>query len=287
MEMEFTYRIADPSGNTTALVQEGFPEKLRREAAALLMETGEVEQVGFLCPPRFAGSTGRLEMAGGEFCGNATLSAAVWMAKGLMLISQNPTELQIECSGADGPLRVAVWSADGMDYGMVEMPPPNRIYTRDFSAGTRTETFAVVEMPGITHLLWPAEMFGEKERGFALSGIRGWCAELGAQALGVLLCDREFGRVAPLVFVPEAGALVWERGCGSGTAALGAWLAKERFLSESISPGEGSAEAVFLERDVLQPGGTIRVRAENRGGALCSLQISEAVTFSEEKVLRM
>lgn len=306
--MEFTYRIADPSGNTTALVQEGFPEKLRREAAALLMQTGGVEQVGFLCPPRFAESAGRLEMAGGEFCGNATLSAAVWSAKNRVLIGQNPVELRIECSGADTPLCCAAWSADGADYGMVGMPPPTRIYTRDFSAGGRTETFAVVEMPGITHLLWPVNMPGEAESGtlneekrdtpaetergvsdkeecefalvenerrFALSGIRGWCEELGAEALGVLLCGRGFERIAPLVYVPQAGTLVWERGCGSGTAALGAYLAKE-----------GDPDGI-LEKDVRQPGGTIRVRAESRGGSLCSLQISTAVTFSEEKVLQM
>lgn len=293
--MELSYWIANPSGNTTALVKEGFPAKLRREAAALLMETGEIEQVGFLCAPHAAEAAGRLEMAGGEFCGNATLSSAVWSAKSLMLMSRDPVELKAECSSAEGPLRCSVWNIGGMDYGAVEMPLPNRIYERDFSMGGRTETFAVVEMPGITHLLWPADMSGEEERGmpgeearaFALSGIRDWCAELGAEALGVLLCGPEFERITPLVFVPEAGTLVWEQGCGSGTAALGAYLAKEKFSSEGVSPQSSPLESVFLEQDVRQPGGTIHAHAEVRGGVLCSLQISEAVTFFEEKTLRI
>ncbi len=270
--MEIRYWIADPSGNTTALVKEDFPAGLRREAAALLMETGEVEQVGFLCAPHFGEAAGRLEMAGGEFCGNAALSAAVFKAKNLMLISLAWEDLKIECSGTERPLCCAAWNLGGADYGAVEMPLPTRIYKRAFSAEGRTETFFVVEAPGITHLLWPTDTFGEKERGYARSGIKDWCAELGAEALGVILCSRDFDCIAPLVFVPESNTLVWENGCGSGTAALGAFLAKEG----------GS-----LEKEVRQPGGTIRVRAEYREGLLSFLQISEAVTFSEERILQV
>ncbi|HQQ88997.1 MAG TPA: hypothetical protein PLU82_02065 [Oscillospiraceae bacterium] len=270
--MELRYWIADPSGNTTALVKEGFPAELRRKAAALLMETGEVEQVGFLSAPRSGEAKGRLEMAGGEFCGNATLSVAVWKAENLMLISPNRKELKIECTGAEAALCCAAWNIGGVEYGAVEMPLPSRIYERTFSAGGRTGIFSVVEAPGITHLLWPVDDFGDAERNFALSGIKGWCTELGVEALGVILCSRDFSRIAPLVFVPESDTLVWENGCGSGTAALGAFLAKEG----------GS-----LEKEVLQPGGTIRVRAECRKGILSLLQISEAVTFSEEKVLQI
>ncbi len=270
--MELRYWIADPSGNTTALVKEGFPEELRREAAALLMETGEVEQVGFLSAPCSEEAKGRLEMAGGEFCGNATLSVAVWKAEDRMLISPNREELRIECSGAETPLRCAAWNIDGIDYGAVEMPLPSRVYARAFSADGRTEIFSVVEAPGITHLLLPVDTFEGEERAYALSGIKSWCAELDAEALGVILCSREFDRIAPLVFVPESDTLVWEQGCGSGTAALGAFLAQ----------AGGS-----LEKEVRQPGGVIRVRAECRKGVLSLLQISEAITFSEEKILQI
>jgi diaminopimelate epimerase len=159
-----------------------------------------------------------------------------------------------------------------VEYGAVEMPLPSRIYERTFSAGGRAEIFSVVEAPGITHLLWTVDVFGDAERNFALSGIKGWCAEIGVEALGVILCSRDFGRIAPLVFVPEADSLSGKMAGGSGTAALGAFLAKEG----------GS-----LEKEVLQPGGTIRVRAECRKGILSLLQISEAFTFSEEKVLKI
>ncbi|HXK77273.1 MAG TPA: hypothetical protein PKY19_02170 [Oscillospiraceae bacterium] len=270
--MELRYWIADPSGNTTALVKEGFPAKLRRQAAALLMETGEVEQVAFLSAPYSEEAKGRLEMAGGEFCGNATLSVAVWKAKNLMLIGPNREKLKIECSGAKSVLRCAAWNIGGTDCGSVEMPLPTRIYERAFSASGHTEIFSVVEMPGITHLLRPVDDFGDQERNDALAGIKGWCTELGAEALGVILCSRDFDRIAPLVFVPESDTLVWENGCGSGTAALGAFLAKKG----------GS-----LEKEVRQPGGTIRVRAECRKGILSLLQISEEVTFSEEKILQI
>lgn len=74
------YSILDPTGNITALVET--PVEVTRQpdvATAIMARHPEVEQVGFVrfalpsCP---AAPNGELRMAGGEFCGNASMCAA-------------------------------------------------------------------------------------------------------------------------------------------------------------------------------------------------------------------
>ena len=73
--MELRLIMADPAGNRTAIVRTPVPAELRAETAAKIMKIQELraEQVGFEAVPRLGGA-GRLEMMGGEFCGNAARS---------------------------------------------------------------------------------------------------------------------------------------------------------------------------------------------------------------------
>ena len=78
--MELRYSIFDPTGTITALVETAVEPVRRQEAAAVVMRLHpEVEQVGFV---RDAASDGlpELNMAGGEFCGNASMCAAALFA---------------------------------------------------------------------------------------------------------------------------------------------------------------------------------------------------------------
>ena len=73
------YCILDPTGNITALAESPVAHGDQPAAAeAIMRRHPEVEQVGFV---RFGadaagGLAGELRMAGGEFCGNASMSAA-------------------------------------------------------------------------------------------------------------------------------------------------------------------------------------------------------------------
>jgi diaminopimelate epimerase len=69
-----------------------------------------------------------------------------------------------------------------------------------------------------------------------------------------MLLDEEAGRLTPLVWVPGARTLFWERSCASGSAAVGAYLARKR-------GGRVSAE-------LTQPGGTLYVEASPVGEIL-------------------
>lgn len=68
------------------------------------------------------------------------------------------------------------------------------------------------------------------------------------------------------MLVKTIGSLVWEKGCGSGTAALGAMLADEAKKS--------------IKAKVSQPGGVITVKAGYADGRVKGLVISSLVRMS-------
>ena len=80
---EIRYSILDPTGNITALVESKVEISRQPLVAEEIMKSHpEVEQVGFVRFPENredhseAGENVALRMAGGEFCGNAAMSAA-------------------------------------------------------------------------------------------------------------------------------------------------------------------------------------------------------------------
>ena len=94
-QKEVTYKILNPGGNQTALVlgNEYTKEERQQINASILNENPEVEQVGFL-----ATTKKRLEMAGGEFCVNAT-RCAIWQ-----YLAGQPGEIELEVSGFSGKI---------------------------------------------------------------------------------------------------------------------------------------------------------------------------------------
>ena len=81
MNKQIRYRILDPNGNITVLVESAVPvEKQPSSAEWIMQQHPEVEQVGFVrfldITPDSDGIHAELRMTGGEFCGNASLSTA-------------------------------------------------------------------------------------------------------------------------------------------------------------------------------------------------------------------
>ncbi len=75
---EISYQIYNPGGNITALVEGcGYSSEEKKRINQMIMDKNPmVEQVGFLST-----NENRLEMAGGEFCLNATRCAVFAYAK--------------------------------------------------------------------------------------------------------------------------------------------------------------------------------------------------------------
>jgi len=236
---EIRYAFLDPTGNKTILVESPVPVEDQPSAAAELMELEpDAEQAGYLTAD---GDRISLRMAGGEFCGNAAMSAAALCA---MDRGMSSGALRVSVSGAAEPVAVSVKvQNDGTVRGTVRMPKPVSVGTEAFPDGA---VLPVVRFDGICHVI--AEDALTRVRAEAV--LPEWCRFLRADAAGIMLLDREAGTLSPLVYVPAAGTLCWERSCASGTTAVGAYLAAK----------EGP---VSLE--LTQPGGTLKIEAADDG----------------------
>ena len=244
MSTKLRYVLLDPTKNYTILVRTPVPVSQQPVAAARLMQAEPLaEQVGFL-----AGGDGRhicFRMAGGEFCGNAAMSAAVLRAADAQETDANFT---VEFQQAGTCVTVSVQSnADGSYTGTVLMPQPQSVAYRALPGGKR---LPVVTFAGIAHVVVQSPM--EKAQAEKLAPI--WCEALQTQAVGIMRYDCETDRLTPLVYVPSADTLYWENSCASGTAAVGCFLAQQ-----TDKP---------FEKSIKQPGGVLRIRSDGKGG-LC------------------
>ena len=101
IKKDYAVAVLDPAGNVTALVLSDVPAAERVQVAARLLRLPElhIEQAAFLTAPRCGGEI-RLEMMGGEFCGNALRCAGFYHA--LRTGAQGKTCVFAEISGAEG-----------------------------------------------------------------------------------------------------------------------------------------------------------------------------------------
>ena len=203
--MKWTVVMADPAGNRTAIVRYGVPKAERARVAAAIMADPalKAEQVGFETRPRYGDSAGRLEMAGGEFCGNASRSFGFLI--GMERQMQAGEKVIITVSGAVEPLQVTL-GEEGAEAGM---PLPEKTGSIPIpGAGT----FPFVEFPGITHLILEDRETDPVLAERIIDYLRA-CTDW--PAIGVMFLQGE--NLRPYVWVRELETRVWERSCGSGT----------------------------------------------------------------------
>ena len=243
--MELDYVLLDPTGNLTVLVKTPVPETRQPAcAAALLAAEPAAEQVGFLAPDCTDADLG-LRMAGGAFCGNATMSAAaLWCAQR----RRSTASLRVRVSGAAEPVPVEIAALpDGGYSAAEEMPRPAPVTEAELPLDGAVFRLPLLRFGGIDHLILP----GDTDRALAQRAAAPWCARLGAEALGLMLLDEKTGNMDPLVYVPGADTLCWERSCASGSAAAGAYLAWKAGAPVDVA--------------LTQPGGVLRVFAQPVG----------------------
>lgn len=257
------YTILDPTGNITILVETLVPAASQPFCAFELMrEVRSAEQVGFVAePPAGTPYDFALRMAGGEFCGNATMSAAVlWCAR--RNIKQKT--VLVRASGAEQPVPVTVAQLpDGSWEGAVEMPRPLSVEPVVLKHEDKIYRLALVRFAGICHLIATAPMARE----LAERAVRRWCMQLGAECLGLMLLDLQKATLTPLVYVPAAETLFWESSCASGTAAVGAYLAQEtggEVFTNFLEPGGILGVSVDPEGRIIL-NGTVKILKRTRG----------------------
>ena len=146
MKREYEVAVLDPAGNVTAIVLSDVLAAERARIAAQLLRLPElrIEQAAFLTAPRCGGEI-RLEMMGGEFCGNALRCAGFYHA--LRTGAQGKTCVLAEISGAEGVQPVMADTAAGE--ASTVMPLPRAVQPADWP-----DVQAVrVTFDGITHFV--------------------------------------------------------------------------------------------------------------------------------------
>ena len=254
------YVILNPSGNLTALVTEWGGREDEEEITRRLMR--ESEQVAYLERPLGPAAVARVRLMGGEFCGNAAMAAAGWAARDRVRPGEEIT-VPLEVSGAEGTVFCRIrGTAEGFE-GTVEMPRVMEIRETEIAGVPLT----AVRMEGILHLIREGrEPMAEKE---AEALLKAAAAAVPDEAVGLLDRNPDTGFMKPLVFVRGSGTMVWETACGSGSAAVGAAMARRSGNGRTVT-------------EVPQPGGVIRAEAEARDGEIAEVAITGTVRTGPE-----
>ena len=260
----YRYVTLDPTGNTTCLVLDrADPEDEKALTRELLKEC---EQVAYLDGAAYPFAAASVRLMGGEFCGNAAMAAAAWLLRDDMEPGTEKS-LFLDMSGAAEPVFCTVRQGEDGPEGTVEMPAIREIRKTELCG----RAFTLVRMDGIAHLVC-GEALPDRETAEEL--LRRAAAELPDNAVGLLQWNPERRYLLPLVFVRGSGSTVWERGCGSGSAAVGA--------AEALKAGTGQ-----MTVRVEQPGGVIGVTVEEENGRILSVKISGKIRIGKEKSIRI
>jgi histidine racemase len=227
--------IAYPNGNPTALIfdQESLQYREQINLALTSNAVDSVEQVGFLVKPNNPSALGRLEMAGGEFCGNGARSAAY------LLADKKPCKGLLEVSGTENMLSFEI-SKDG--FVTLEIPVYNGpdLFTEVLEGN-------IVALDGIAHLVitsteyFPNSFEDQTLKIHSMALLKKYKLDSLA-ASGVCYYDIATNKAQFCVFVLSVDTLFSETACGSGTCAIGLAMMKLRSLNS-------------IDLAVLQPSG--------------------------------
>ncbi|WP_028544405.1 diaminopimelate epimerase [Paenibacillus taiwanensis] len=265
MKHEIDFVKFNPTQNMTILVKTKHPPAEHQHIASILMSYDHVyaEQVGFIEKPQRQEAAAYLQMAGGEFCGNACMALAAYVAAERGLQPNHFTEIILEASGTDQFITCLVKQNKETYDCRVSMPVPNKIEQKTVEYEGDEMQLAIIRYDDFFHIVIEVDQFSPamRKRVQGLAKLLG--VTFGANLIGILLFKRDSNELAPLIYVPPLDSMMWERGCGSGTASLGAYLAWK------------NNEAITLP--VKQPGGTIHVTASCENDSVTSLSIEGTV----------
>ena len=256
------------SGNITVLVTSPVPRERQAEIAVRLLAHDGVggEQVGYIEPPADDRAPARLQMMGGEFCGNASMSLGAVLARKSGLPDGKAADMLLEVSGCAALVSCRIERVGSAWRGTVQMPLPTAIGEIELETDDGFLRVPLVRMPGIAHLIPPAAA------GLSEAQLRRrlpeWNQAISADALGVLTWDTAASAIDPLVYVPSTGTIVREHGCGSGTAAIGCW--------QAVAAGK------TFKAPIRQPGGDISVTAKFGNGAVTEVAITGTIKIVAE-----
>lgn len=275
-----------PGGNDTFIIMNGSFEREHypRLNKMVLDQHPKFEQGAVLEGPSRGGVL-RMQMTGGEFCGNATRSAAALVAetftrgKELDAVA-NYDAIREECDTLSFPLEVSGTdnlvsaTATPTEYGWdveIELPrmaQRNVAYDVPIMFGADTIPCTVVTLEGISHVLIPeSEMAFDNNQAKLQMMVADvitqlkW-ADMGAFGLIWVKHDDEQVAIEPVVFVKSNQTCIYESACGSGTIAVALATAQE---GQSTSTSVRQPSGAVLKATIDQSDSDKGVGAKLRG----------------------
>ncbi|MCC5801672.1 diaminopimelate epimerase [Rossellomorea vietnamensis] len=270
MMQEIEFIKFNPTENMTVLVKtKHFMEEYEDIAAKIMAYSClNAEQVGFIEEPQMTGTDSRLQMAGGEFCGNACMSLAAFIASGKMLSPDCSTTILMEVSGTDELVRCNVKNVMGLYRCNMTVPKPTKIEKQTWVVEGEELLITMIYYQEAVHAVWETGELNPSLRRKAETLAQSINSSYEVNLVGVLLYDLETGELSPLIYVPDLNSMMWERGCGSGTGSLGAYLAWK--------------QQACISQPVKQPGGEMHVKTEWSAGAITEVKIEGTVGIVAE-----
>lgn len=230
------YTICKPGGNDTALVYGTDYTSNRKKIInnAIMARHPNVEQVGFID----LNKKPELQMAGGEFCGNATRSAAN------VYLSAKEGNIEIVVNRKD----IINAGVDCMKNAWCEIP----LYYGDDMITKKEDGIYIVKMNGMISVVIQenvASKYLENKddlKKIGMSFIHKYNLDF-SEAVGVMFCETSSNKlkINPVVWVKTIDTLFYETACGSGTTAV---AMVQTYL-------EGKSK----QMDIIQPSGMVIV----------------------------
>jgi diaminopimelate epimerase len=260
--MKINYCYVNPGGNPTALVLTKVPIKSQAGVAKRIIQLlpKPCEQVGFIEPAKDPSANFRLQMMGGEFCGNAARAAGVFLAKKSKYKSS--FEFKLESSGVNELLTIFVRINKNNQITSSEfsgyMPSSNK--KMKLALGSQNVPVIEVNLQGITQFVLP-ERFYEKDLDY-LRAFKKLCKK---QRIKSMACGLIFYKeiiknkftITPIVYVKSTQTLFKETSCASGSMALASALNREDI---SVLQPSGSSLRIKMnfKTNWFKVGGRIR-----------------------------
>ena len=248
--------VANPAKNITVFVLDNIDKKCYKKVAKEILEKTnyKAEQVGFVKQPKIGGDI-RLEMMGGEFCGNASRSLGMLFARKNKIKMGN---ILVEISG-DKILNVNV-DLD-KETSEIDMPIPIGIETINVDD---LGIFPIVIIDGISHII--AQGIDATQENF-IKFKKAVYENYDVEAFGVMFLDRQKNYITPVVYVKDTDTTFFESSCGSGT------LATVTYLGQDLENGS-------RKYHINQPGGIIESEINKENGIIKKITIGGIVRLS-------
>lgn len=265
MKQMIDFVKCNPTQNMTILINTMLPRDEHKRIASKIMSYDNVyaEQVGFIEPTMNQEADAFLQMAGGEFCGNACMALAAFVANEHGLKRYETNEIRLEVSGAERLVTCQVTKNREDFQCLVDMPLPEKIEQTVLHDDHLPINMVVVKYKDFIHFVIEVEHLDANMRNKMLSLAKLIGPFLDTSMLGILLYNSRTSHLTPLIYVPALNSAVWERGCGSGTASIGAYLAWKYKRN--------------IETYIHQPGGTMLVKVLYEQDRLTRLEIEGSV----------